>query len=84
MAADLYILKQTEAPDMLALLAQAGRADSAMVLIQDAVGLQPQFAGAVYVLRDDAQTRGLRTTYPEINYEQLLQMVLEADRVKVC
>jgi sulfur transfer complex TusBCD TusB component (DsrH family) len=84
MTADLYILKQSDAPDALALLAQAARADSALVLIQDAVRLQPAFAGKVYVLRDDAQKRGVRASYPEIDYAQLLRMVLEAERVKVC
>jgi sulfur transfer complex TusBCD TusB component (DsrH family) len=84
MAADLYILKQADAPDALELVAQASRADSALVLIQDAVRLRPQFAGNVYVLRDDARHRGVQAPYPEINYEQLLQMVFEADRVKVC
>ena len=53
----------------------------AVILIQDGVAQQQVSADRVYVLEDDAVSRGIIPTYPTASYEDMLRMIFEADSV---
>jgi sulfur transfer complex TusBCD TusB component (DsrH family) len=53
----------------------------AVILLQDGVPQQHIPAKQVYVLEDDAASRGIPSNYPTVSYADMLRMIFEADSV---
>jgi sulfur transfer complex TusBCD TusB component (DsrH family) len=57
--------------------------DSSVLLIQEAVRMKPNFPVKLYVLEEDANSRGIVPGQGSINYTQMLEMILVNDSVVV-
>jgi sulfur transfer complex TusBCD TusB component (DsrH family) len=53
----------------------------AVILIQEGVVLKQVHADHVYVLSEDASTRGITPAFPTVSYRDMIQMMFEADSV---
>lgn len=61
----------------------ASNGQTSVVLIQDAVTTTARSPFPTFVLVPDAERRGIRSSYPLIDDEQLLDMILAAETVVV-
>jgi sulfur transfer complex TusBCD TusB component (DsrH family) len=51
------------------------------VLIQDACLITPPIKVPCYLLKEDAQARGVTTSLPLIDFKQLIDMIFDHDRL---
>lgn len=80
----LHILKELNSMDALNLIAQQGKGapqETSVLLIQEAVRLKTDFPSKVYVLDEDAKTRGVVSKFEMINYSKMLDLILSSDSV---
>ncbi|HEY5595282.1 MAG TPA: hypothetical protein VIL61_09045 [Nitrospiria bacterium] len=80
----LHILKENPAPETLSIVAKQAKAsgqDLSVLLIQEAVRLQPDLPGKIYVLEDDARLRGVVSKFEAVNYSGMLDLILSSDSV---
>ena len=80
----LHILKEINQPEALAIIAKQAKQpaqDLFVLLIQEAVRLQPDLPAKIYVLEEDARTRGVASRFETINYSKMLDMILSSDSV---
>jgi len=77
----LYLL--SKGPDRFSsdLLPPSLSHDSSIVLIQDAVHLRNLPFSHVYTLSEDVASRRVTSSFPSISYQQLLDMIFEANTV---
>lgn len=85
MTTTLHLVKSAGRNHPWDLLSQqaSANADASVVLIQDAVAANPGSPFPTFVLAPDAAQRGVRPSYPLIDDETLLTMILEAETVVV-
>ena len=85
MAKTLHLVKSAGRTHPWDLLSQhvSANAEASVVLIQDAVGANPGSPLPTFVLAPDAAQRGVSPSYPLIDDETLLTMILEAETVVV-
>jgi sulfur transfer complex TusBCD TusB component (DsrH family) len=80
-----HVLYLVKSPVLLSeTLLPADRSDDqqvVVILIQDGVAQQQVSADRVYVLEDDAVSRGISSHYPTASYADMLRMIFEADSV---
>jgi sulfur relay protein TusB/DsrH len=80
----LHILKEINPSEALAVIAKQAKQPTqelSVLLIQEAVRLQPDLPAKVYVLDEDAQTRGVVSRFEMINYSKMLDLILSSDSV---
>ncbi|MBI3812779.1 MAG: hypothetical protein HY283_11365 [Nitrospirae bacterium] len=80
----LHILKELNSTDALNLIAQQRKGaprELSVLLIQEAVRLKTDFPSKVYVLDEDAKTRGVVSKFEIINYSKMLDLILSSDSV---
>lgn len=80
----LHILKEINPSEALAIIAKQAKQPAqelSVLLIQEAVRLQPDLPAKVYVLDEDAQTRGVVSRFEMINYSKMLDLILSSDSV---
>lgn len=75
----LYLLRAPSVEPFLGTGAINGEA--AVVLLHDAVALREVPAPRVYVLAEDAASRGVSSAFQPISYKELMDLIFEADRV---
>jgi len=52
-----------------------------LVLIQEAVKLNPSYPEKIYVLEEDLQERGLSTSHTKISYSGLVDLIFNSEAV---
>jgi len=80
----LHILKDEASEEPLQLLQAAGAegsTDFAVLLIQDAVRLNPSLNVPVYVMGDDLKKRGASSSHRIVSYDEMVEMILSAETV---
>ncbi|MBI3995005.1 MAG: hypothetical protein HY349_03395 [Nitrospirae bacterium] len=80
----LHILKETNQPEALTIIAKQAKGsgqDLSILLIQEAVRLQPDLPAKIYVLEDDARLRGVASRFEAVNYSGMLDLILSSDSV---
>ncbi|MEK6684684.1 MAG: hypothetical protein AABY46_08520 [Nitrospirota bacterium] len=80
----LHILKEINQPEALAIIAKQAKQSSqelSVLLIQEAVRLQPDLPAKIYVLEEDARTRGGTSRFETINYSKMLDLIFSSDSV---
>lgn len=80
----LHILKDANHPEAsIVITKQAERSsnDLSILLIQEAVRLQPTLPGKIYVLEEDAKKRGISSGFEKIDYVKMLKLILSSDAV---
>ncbi|MDO8531150.1 MAG: hypothetical protein Q7T26_03130 [Dehalococcoidia bacterium] len=55
--------------------------DVALMLLHDAVLARPAFPGPVSACADDVRARGGHCAYPTVDYDAIVRMMFEHDRV---
>lgn len=55
--------------------------DVALLLLHDAVLSRPAFPGPVSACADDVRARGGRCAYPTVDYDAIVRLMFEHDRV---
>jgi sulfur relay protein TusB/DsrH len=80
----LHILKEINSTEALTVLAEEAKQSSrelSVLLIQEAVRLQPDLPFKVYVLDEDAKARGVVSKFEMINYSKLLDLIFSHESV---
>lgn len=81
----LHILKEMNSTEALAIIAKEAKQPSQelsiIILIQEAVRLPIDFPSKIYVLDEDARTRGVVSKFEMINYSKMLELILSSDSV---
>ncbi len=85
MAKTLHLVKSAGGNHPWDLLSQQATTDAktSVVLIQDAVAAPPHSPFPTFALAHDAAERGVPASYPLIDDETLLTMILDAETVVV-
>jgi len=86
MARILHVLKDanpTEALRVISKEASGSVQDLSVLLIQEAVRLQPDLPVKIYVLEEDAKKRGMKVAFEPINYAKMLDLILTSHSVVV-
>ena len=81
----LYLLTKGPGEPSLDLLPknlQTGK-EISVILLQDGIFHRHVPASHVYTLSDDAVSNGVNSSFPSVSYQDLLQMMFEADGVVV-
>lgn len=63
--------------------AQKDEHEVAVILLHDAVLSPPQWGVTMYASAADVQARGITTDLPLVDYEKIVQMTFEYDKVTV-
>jgi sulfur transfer complex TusBCD TusB component (DsrH family) len=80
----LHILKEINPSEALAIIAKQAKQPAqelSVLLIQEAVRLQPDLPVKVYILEEDARTRGVPSRFEAINYSKMLDLIFSSDSV---
>jgi sulfur relay protein TusB/DsrH len=80
----LHILREINQPEAMAIIAQQAKQSSqelSILLIQEAVHLLPDLPAKIYVLEEDARTRGVTSRFETINYSTMLDLIFSHDSV---
>ena len=80
----LHILKESpseEALDLIRRQALKNSEEQTILLIQDAVRLNPDVSVPMLVLEEDAKRRSVSTGYERVDYEKMLDLILSHDAV---
>ena len=80
----LHILKESpseEALDLIRRQALKNSEEQTILLIQDAVRLNPDVSVPMLVLEEDAKRRSVSTDYERVDYEKMLDLILSHDAV---
>ncbi len=80
----IHILKDANCEEALTLIGQqatANKEDLTLLLIQEAVCLNPPLSVPIYVLDADLKARCASSPFESIDYERMLEMILTADTV---
>ncbi|MBI3611282.1 MAG: hypothetical protein HY204_11375 [Nitrospirae bacterium] len=80
----LHILKDINPPEALTVIAKQAEQPSqniSILLIQEAITLKPTVAAKIYVLKEDAQKRGVASGFKSINYSKMLELIFSSDSV---
>jgi len=86
MARILHVLKDVNPAEALAVISKEANASAqnlSVLLIQEAVRLQPDLPVKIYVLEEDAQKRGMASKFESIQYEKMLDLILTSHSVVV-
>ena len=84
MSCTLHILKESPSTEALAVLANESKQPSqtlSVILIQEAVRLPIDLPVKVYILEEDARTRGITSKFEIINYSKMLDLIFSSDTV---
>jgi sulfur transfer complex TusBCD TusB component (DsrH family) len=81
----LHIIKNPDDPHAVEVIAsQRKDKEISVLLLQDAVRLEPSLPdGCLFVLEEDAAERGITPKSKTIGYDEMLEMILNADSVVV-
>lgn len=82
----LHILKEINSTEALTVLAKEAKQPSqtlSVILIQDAVRLPIDLPVKIYILEEDARTRGVTSRFETINYSRMLDLILSSNSVVV-
>jgi hypothetical protein len=80
----LHILKESDSSDAIRLIAggkSTEREKTRVLLIQRAVGLNPELNCPVFVLGEDLPAGGAASSHEKVDYSKMLEMILGADSV---
>lgn len=80
----LHILKDSNPSEALRIIEKqvsGGSKDIAILLIQDAVRINPSISIPIYILREDLESRGLTSKFESVNYERMLEMIFGVEKV---
>lgn len=79
----VHIIKDPEDPHALPVIAAQMKENQVhLVLIQEAVGMEPAFPNeTISVLKEDASERKVTPKYHTIGYQEFLDIILRADAV---
>jgi sulfur transfer complex TusBCD TusB component (DsrH family) len=80
----LHILKDSNPSEALRIIEKqvsGGSKDIAILLIQDAVRINPSISIPIYILREDLESQGLTSKFESVNYERMLEMIFGAEKV---
>jgi len=80
----LHILKEINSTEALTVLAKEAKRSSrevSVVLIQEAVRLAIDLPLMIYVLEEDARTRGVTSRFEIIHYPKMLDLIFSHDSV---
>jgi sulfur transfer complex TusBCD TusB component (DsrH family) len=86
MARILHILKDANPADALTVISKEAKGslqDLSVLLIQEAVRLQPDLPVKIYVLEEDAQKREMASKFESIPYTKMLDLILSSHSVVV-
>ncbi|HET6466015.1 MAG TPA: hypothetical protein VFH55_10430 [Nitrospiria bacterium] len=86
MARILHVLKDANPAEALAVISKEANGsvqNMSVLLIQEAVRLQPDLPVKIYVLEEDAQKRGIEAGFESINYTKMLDLILSSHSVVV-
>jgi len=86
MGRTLHILKDDNPTEALAAISKEANASAqilSVLLIQEAVRLNPDLPLKIYVLEEDAQRRGIASEFESIQYEKMLDLILTSHSVVV-
>jgi len=81
-----HILKDDNPREALAAISKEANASAqnlSVLLIQEAVRLNPDLPVKIYVLEEDAQKRGIASEFESIQYEKMLDLILTSHSVIV-
>lgn len=79
----LHILRQIHEEGVLA-VAERQRASGhqvTLILLQDAVLSRPRFEGEIYACAEDVKARTGQVLYPTLDYDGIVRMIFEHERV---
>ncbi len=82
----LHILKEINPTEALAIIAKQVKQPSqelSVLLIQEAVRLHPDLPVKIYVLEEDARTRGVTSRFETIAYSKMLDLIFSSDSVVI-
>lgn len=82
----LHILKEADSSEAIRLIAggeSAEREKARVLLIQRAVGLNPELKCPVFVLEEDLPAGGATSPHEKVDYSKMLEMILGADAVVI-
>ena len=80
----LHILKDSNPSEALRIIEKqvtGGSKDIAILLIQDAVRINPSISIPIYILREDLESRDLTSKFESVNYERMLEMIFGTEKV---
>jgi sulfur transfer complex TusBCD TusB component (DsrH family) len=86
MGRTLHILKDLNPREALQIIGKQAEIrpdESSVLLIQEAVRIKPNFPVNLYVLDEDARSRGIQPGQESINYNKMLEMILVNNSVVV-
>ncbi|HTN43138.1 MAG TPA: hypothetical protein VMN77_04995 [Nitrospiria bacterium] len=86
MARILHVLKDVNPAEALTVISKEAKGSGqylSVLLIQEAVRLQPDLPVKIYVLEEDAQKRGMASKFESIQYDKMLDLILTSDSVIV-
>jgi sulfur transfer complex TusBCD TusB component (DsrH family) len=81
-----HILKDDNPTEALAAISKEANKSAqnlSVLLIQEAVRLNPDLPVKIYVLEEDAQKRGIASEFESIQYEKMLDLILTSHSVVV-
>lgn len=81
-----HILKDNNPTEALAAISKEAKKSAqnlSVLLIQEAVRLNPDLPVKIFVLEEDARKRGIASEFESIQYEKMLDLILTSDSVIV-
>lgn len=86
MARILHVLKELNAPEAMTVITKQAVQHPetlSVLLIQEAVRMNPNLPVKTYVLEEDAQRRGVASGRETITYAKMLDLILSCDSVVI-
>ncbi len=80
----LHIIRNAADPLANRIIEEIGGDNSSeqtLLLIQDGVYTNPQGSACVFACSDDVAARGVTTDIPLVEYDRIVEMVFESDKV---
>jgi sulfur relay protein TusB/DsrH len=80
----LHIIRSSDDPlakRVIADISGAAGAEQTLLLMQDGVYTNPQGAANVFACSDDVAARGVTTDIPLVEYDRIVEMIFENDKV---
>ncbi len=80
----LHIIRSNDDPLARRIIEDMGGdngAEQTLLLMQDGVYANPQGAASVFACSDDVTARGVETDVPLVEYDRIVEMIFESDKV---
>jgi sulfur relay protein TusB/DsrH len=80
----LHIIRSSDDPLAKRVIADIGgdvNAEQTLLLMQDGVYSNPQGAARVFACSDDVAARGVEIDVPLVEYDRIVEMIFESDKV---